>query len=399
MCCEGSIALKYDSRSLTVRALSERYTCGEKRFLHDSRHVQAVFVGIPVLLSLLLFYSFPTFAMTPLSIQGLHVAGNAIVNEANQPIRLLGVNRSGAEYMCIQGRGIWDGPVDSASVQAMLAWHINAVRIPLNEDCWLDINGVWSGIGGLTYQQAVIDYVNLLNSNGIIVILDLHWSAPGATLAHKQLPMPDQDHSPAFWQSVATTFRNNSSVIFDLFNEPTPDNKRDTTAGWLCWRDGVCPDIDYAVAGMQTLVTVVRDTGATNIIMLGGLSYSNALSQWLTYKPIDPADNLVASWHSYNFNACSNIYCWENRLAPVMEQVPVVVGEIGENDCAHGYIDKLMDWLDAHNASYLAWTWNAWSNACASGPTLITDYDGTPTSYGKGFKDHLARLAPEQAAS
>lgn len=330
----------------------------------------------------------------PASLQGLHVSGNAIVNGDNQSLRLLGVNRSGGEYMCIQGRGIWDGPAESASVLAMAAWHINAVRIPLNEDCWLNINGVSAANGGEAYQKAVVDYVNLVNSNGLIAILDLHWTAPDTTSATKQLAMPDSDHSLAFWQSVATTFKNNSSVVFDLFNEPFPGSNSDSTAGWICWRDGgTCPGLRFQVAGMQSLVTTVRNTGATNIIMLGGLQYSNALSQWLTYKPYDPTGNLVASWHSYNFNACAHADCWDGRIAPVLQIVPVVVGELGENDCAHGYIDTLMAWLDSHNASYLAWTWDNWADSCGKGPVLITDYQGTTTAYGQGFKDHLASLA------
>ena len=38
-------------------------------------------------------------------------------------------------------------------------------------------------------------------------------------------------------------------------------------------------DIGYQVAGMQSLVNVIRSTGATNIIGLGGIAYSNSLAQ------------------------------------------------------------------------------------------------------------------------
>lgn len=51
-------------------------------------------------------------------------------------------------------------------------------------------------------------------------ILDLHWTAPGSQVAFEQQPMPDQDHSPAFWSSVASTFKSKPAVVFDLFNEP-----------------------------------------------------------------------------------------------------------------------------------------------------------------------------------
>ena len=345
-----------------------------------------------VLGSLALMQATPTRAATPAAIQGLHVSGNKIVNTAGTQVHLYGVNRSGGEYMCVQGRGIFDGPVDAQSVQYMLNWKINAVRIPLNEDCWLGINGVAASMSGSAYQQAVINYVNLLNSVGIVAILDLHWGAPGTTLATAQTPMPDADHSIAFWSSMATTFKGNSSVILDLFNEPYPDSNSDTTAGWTCWRDGgTCAGVTYQVAGFQSLVNAVRATGNTNIIMLGGLEYSNALSNWLTYKPTDSAGNLVASWHSYNFNLCASSTCWNSQVLPVMQSVPLIAGEIGENDCAHTYIDPLMSWLDTNGGNYLAWTWDAWG-ICASGPVLINDYYGSPTAFGQGLKDHLNTL-------
>jgi hypothetical protein len=326
------------------------------------------------------------------SVAGLHVQGNQILNSSGQPVQLVGVDRSGTEYACIQGWGIFDGPNDQTSIDAIAAWHVNVVRVPLNEDCWLNINGVNPAYGGSNYQQAIVNYVNLLNSNGMAVILDLHWSAPGTTQATGQQPMPDEDHSPAFWSSVASTFKNNSSVIFDVYNEPYPDSNQETTAAWQCWLNGsTCPGVSFQAAGMQQLVTTIRNAGANNIIMLGGVEYSNDLSQWLTYRPSDPANQLAASWHSYNFNLCNTSSCWNSQVAPVAASVPLIAGEIGENDCAHGYIDPLMTWLDAHGASYLGWTWDTWD--CSSGPALITSYSGTPTAFGAGYQAHLATLA------
>jgi hypothetical protein len=204
--------------------------------------------------------------------------------------------------------------------------------------------------------------------------------------------MPDQDHAPAFWRSVAAYFKGNSAVIFDLYNEPYPDSNQDTTAAWQCWRDGgSCSGVSFQAAGMQELVNTVRSTGASNVIMLSGVQYATALSHWLTYKPSDPLHNLAASWHSYNFNLCNTQPCWDSTVAPVAQQVPVIAGEIGENDCAHGYIDTLMPWLDSHGASYLAWAWDTWN--CSGGPALISTYNGTPTTFGLGFAQHLTDLA------
>src|SRR5437867_1837234 len=76
------------------------------------------------------------------AMNGLHVVGNTIRNADGQAVRLHGVNRSGTEYACSGGWGIFDGPADAAEVLAMRAWNINAVRVVLNESCWLGISGV-----------------------------------------------------------------------------------------------------------------------------------------------------------------------------------------------------------------------------------------------------------------
>jgi hypothetical protein len=79
-------------------------------------------------------------------------------------------------------------------------------------------------------------------------------------------------------------------------------------------------------------------------------------------------------------------------VAPVIAQVPLVAGEIGENDCGGSYIDPLTSWLESENTSFLGWTWDDWSGACSSGPTLITDYTGSPTAYGAAYQAILQAL-------
>jgi|SRR5579862_174234 len=309
---------------------------------------------------------------------GIRVSGNRLVNDAGHAVRLLGVNRSGLEYACVQGWGFSDGPVDAASIASMKTWHIDAVRVPLNEDCWLGINGVKPQYGGAAYRTFVQQFVARLNAAGLVAILDLHWNAPGTATATGQQQMPDADHAPAFWGSVARTFRTNRDVIFDLYNEP-----HDVT--WKCWRDG-CGQW----AGMQALVNAVRATGARQPLMLGGLAWSNDLSGWLRWRPHDPLHQLIASFHLYNFTTCATAACWNATVAPVAAVVPVVTGELGENDCAAGFIDAYMPWADAHGISYLGWTWDTWD--CRGGPALISAYDGTPTPFGAGFRAHLTSL-------
>jgi endoglucanase len=320
-------------------------------------------------------------AASPVSVQ---VRGNTLVDGTGNPLRLLGVDRSGSEYACAQGWGIFDGPSDAASISAMASWHINAVRVPLNEDCWLAINGVKPAFAGSNYSSAIENYVAELNSAGIVAILDLHWSAPGTTLALGQQVMADADHSPAFWSSVASAFKSNPAVVFDLYNEPHD-------ISWSCWLNGCVTSAGWQAAGMQSLVDAVRSTGATQPIMVGGLGWAGDLSGWLANRPSDPYNQLAASAHLYNFSGCSSSSCWDQVIAPLASVVPVVTGELGENDCASSFVSSYMSWADAHGVSYLGWAWDPYS--CGSFPALITSYDGTPTAFGAGLKSHLASLS------
>ena len=236
-------------------------------------------------------------------LDGLHIIGNKIYNKDGKVVRLRGINRSGAEYECFSGFGFFDGPTNDESILAIKSWNVNIVRLPLNEDCWLNINGVPDGFGGLPYQQAVVEFTERLNRFNIAVILSLLWSAPGDQQALGGQPMADMSHSVDFWEGVATTFRNNSKVIFDLYNEPWPDFNRDSKEAWECWRDGgECPGVDFEAAGMQTLVDTVRNQNATNIVLCAGVRFANALSKFLEYMPLDNLGQLGASFHSYNID-------------------------------------------------------------------------------------------------
>src|SRR5262249_8500692 len=161
----------------------------------------------------------------------ISVLGNRLVDGSGRTVRLLGVNRSSFEYACAQGWGMWVGPTDGEAIAAMKAWRINTVRLPLNEACWLGLTNGKPQYRADPYRRAVVAYVRRLHAAGLYVIVDLHWNAPGNQRALGQQRAADADHSPAFWRSVATAFRGDHAVLFDLYNEPHD-------ISWKCWRDG-----------------------------------------------------------------------------------------------------------------------------------------------------------------
>jgi len=360
----------------------------------------------------------PTAAPTPAptsppTFSGLHVQGNRLVNAQGQTVVLRGVNRMSFEYMCVQVSQLVEGPVDQASVNAMRSWrNLNAIRLPLNEHCWLGVSGSPSGA---TYQQGVESYVNLLTSNGIYVILDLHWSAPAGQVATGQQAMPNTSYSAEFWRSVASRFKGNPMVLFDLFNEPIPNNNAndgtDSAAmrSWSCWRDGgASGNCDSTLSlsvgtsmsgsqavGMQTLVDAVRSTGAQNVIVLGGIQWANTIwsnvsrNLW-AYRPSDPLGQLAASLHSYDGTWCPDTACFDREVTPITANMPVIFGEFGNAGGATP-LNSLMSWADAHGVGYLAWTW-AVSSSGFSQYKLIQSWDGTPNAFGQVVKGHLALL-------
>jgi len=87
----------------------------------------------------------------------LHVQGNQLVNQNGAVVQLRGVNYSGAQYACASdvnapngelGYGIfdtnepgatWNGSAwiaDTGILTPLKQWHVNVVRLPLNETCW-----------------------------------------------------------------------------------------------------------------------------------------------------------------------------------------------------------------------------------------------------------------------
>jgi endoglucanase len=322
----------------------------------------------------------------------VRIVGNHFVDGSGRTVRLLGVNRSGSEYACMANWAIFDGPSDTASIAAMASWNIDAVRVPLNEDCWLGINGAPAAFSGANYRNAIAGYVSRLHAAGMYAIVDLHWNAQGSLPADGKTgqgrKMADLDHSPAYWSSVASFFKNDHGVIFDLFNEPHD-------ISWDCWLNG-CTTSDgtgtWQAAGMQTLLNAVRVTGATNVVTLSANGWGGDIPQWLNYRPHDPIGQIAAGWHVYFPETYySDPSRWNASVLPVAQQVPIATTELGEHDCADGWMKQFLPWADQHGLSYTAWTWNNWPDC--SNPVLITKYDGTPSGYGIGYRDHLRSLA------
>jgi hypothetical protein len=343
-----------------------------------------------------------------------------LADSKGNTVILRGVDESGTENFCF----MWGpppvvvspsggpSPLDQTSLTAMKQWGINAVRIPLNEDCWLGINGVDGSVGGANYQTPIKQAVDLITqTNGMYVILDLHWTAAGTTQALGQKMMADLDHSVDFWKQVAAAYKYNGSVIFDLFNEPYFTSGTDDQQ-FQCWKNGSttasggsCPMVNYPVAGMQSLLTAVRQAGATNLVIMGGTGYSSELDLWPMYVPTDTLNppNVAVSWHVYDDQAgcTSNIPTMLSTLcspspgrgaeAVMTAGYPIVVGETNYFRCGASPIwwRSFLSWCETQQIGHVAWSWSDGNN-----PQLLqntTSY--TPNAQGQTYKTFLSCIS------
>lgn len=352
----------------------------------------------------------PAAALSPNPV--VRIAGGRLVTAQGRPVRLLGVDATGTESACIPGRQVRGATFDAAEAAAISNWHVDAVRVPLNEDCWLGINGAATQLPAASYRALIERWVRALSHRGIVAILDLHWSAPGGYLSDREWPMADADHSVAFWSQVAATFRSSPGVVFDLFNEPTLGDPAPSSGDWRCWLDGcettasvpvngVGTPVAYRAAGMQQLLDAVRGAGARQPVLVAGLDYADdPCVRWaqnivgsdctaLAPRPADPDHQLGLSFHVYDWNACRTSSCWSSvdRLATAA-RLPLVTTEFGEDDCRSDFLRAYMSWADRHRVSYLAWTWSVnLHRSCVPGfagqgadLSLLQSWSGTPST-------------------
>jgi endoglucanase len=355
--------------------------------------------------------------------KGLHVSGNRLVNASGHAVRLHGVDRSGTEYACEQNLGMTDGPSGSPEFGPMTSWKINSVFIGLNEDCWLAINGVPTRYAGRNYINFVKSEVVSAERHGMYPVIGFFWGASGRTLATGQPPMPDNDHTPLFWEEVANTFKGDRNVMLRLQEEPHPAGNSSGLSAWRCWSQG---DVQYnpssdrrppapptpvahrshcsegfATVGFQSLINIVRGTGARNVIQVPGVQYANMMACGPGTSPsrcgfLDSADGvrvhdtlrpaqLMADVDVYpDSNPCGSVSCYNATYGPVIAQMPLEAGESGPGNTTAS-VDRFLSWMDGRRSGYFAWAWDTWAG-------LISDYNGTPKRpWGADYRAHIAR--------
>jgi hypothetical protein len=271
-----------------------------------------------------------------------------------------------------------------------------------------------------SYQQDVGQTVAAITAAGLYVILDLQWDAPNNASGQPMCPVgqpafASADHAPAFWTSVANAFQGNQAVIFELFNEPFGDNLYSTSviqngstytpgpdatimANGGSWaqpfqmqdnanqnqncgstHNQSCQNQLFSIkapnpvqiAGEISLLTSIRATGATNVVLASPILYAGEIETWLgSYTSVgnpDPLGQLGVAWHLYGYAKGSSY-----PLAVLAAGYPIVITETfgfdagvdGKSNAA-GY-----SWAAQNGIGYLWWGLNNWGGLSA--PALYT---------------------------
>jgi hypothetical protein len=328
----------------------------------------------------------------PAFASGYRVVGNRILDSRGATFTVHGVARPSLEWSC-QGQAL-DGSagIPSAEFTTMRsAWGSNTVRLALNEMSWVGDAGLepWTGCPG--YISTVTSVVSAARAAGLVVILDLHWSDADD---HSQVPRqhcsPDSS-SLLFWQSVASTFKGDLGVWFELYNEPHG-------ISWSQWHDGgpvTCEDgTVYESVGMQRLLEAVRASGASNIVIAGGLDWAfdlSGLPEWhLT------GANVVYATHPYVFKP-SGTTAWDQAFGTAARYAPVLATEFGRTTCAatDPYDTESLAYFKTHGIGYTGWAW--WAGSCEF-PSLLASPTAECVRAGCAIQgDQLAFAARRQA--
>lgn len=330
----------------------------------------------------------------PAGPNGYSVIGNKIYDPATcQPTLFHGIARPSLES--------WYGGDDrftkvGEDLALMKSWGANMVRLPISQSWWVAGNKLYDP----GYKARVVDAVTKARALGLAVIVDLHASDRGdknfaGTPDGQQ--MADENISIPFWRDVATTFKDDGGVIFELYNEPHDI----TSAVWLnggqiaggaSYPGDPITRPAYRAAGMQQLYDVVRGVGARNLVMVSGL-------HWGYYLNEVPANrvkgyNIMYAAHPYDWPD-KQPNTWESAFGALVATDPVVISEFGAYDCSRlGFYTQVMDYADRKGMSWVAWAWwirddNPASNQCQY-PALLKDWAGTPTVTGQLIKARLA---------
>jgi endoglucanase len=290
----------------------------------------------------------------PLTTQGTNV-----IDGLGRIVNFHGVDIDGLQYSNTAN-------VTTSEVAVAQAWGANFVRLPLAEN--------YLAVGDCSYDSSYLGkvdaMVNAATSNGIFIMLDMHTNALTRCAAPTQQDMPDAN-AVAVWNTLASRYKSNPLVGFDLYNEPHDVSD----AVWHSGGSVTSSGVTYQAVGMQTLYNTVRATGAANLVFASG---SNWATSFPASAPLTATSNLVYAAHAYTCPTgppSSGASCTAgpdgtiydpsgllSHFATIGQTAPVMVTEFGFPDKNDGrYISNVQNYAAGHG--WVGWDVYAFDNS------------------------------------
>lgn len=351
---------------------------------------------------------------------------NRLINsQTGEIFRLTGVNVPSLEWTA-EGEHVY-----TSVAEALDNWNANVIRLPLSTARWNGLAKEQKGKGSVPYRRMIDEVVKAAGERGKYVILDCHWSDAGQTeilrkeenantslvnSTNAQHKMPDEGVRE-FWLEVAAAYANNPSVMFGLYNEPYG-------VSWDVWRNGgevtdkaAGNMVTFTAVGHQQLVEAIRDAGAKNVIVAGGLDYAYSLTgvagksnkDTTVYALEDSGSGADDSKRGYGIMYDTHIYPWKGNsdkwqtaVGCVLNDYPVIVGENGwekqTNESqnisvlktpkldSEYWVNELFSWIDnptdaSGNTTGVPLNWTAWTFHPNSQPTTFSNWYYEPTPF------------------
>ena len=311
----------------------------------------------------------------------ISVSGNRFVDATGEEFRFRGV--SIADPAKLEAQGHWK----SALFEELQSWGVNSVRLPIHPLAWRQKGEKW-------YFERIDEAVVWANSLDMYLVIDWH-SIGNLEAGMFQHPMynTDQVETFNFWKGIAHRYVNVPTVaVYELFNEPTDDFIGAGAgslgkASWAEWRDLQEDLIDLVHVYDKTVIPLVAGFNwaydlsevAENPIRREGIAY--AIHPYP--QKAKPADNTQAAFFEL----------WQQQWGYVAEKYPMIATEMGwaredepgshvpviNNDGSYG--PNIVTFMEDRDISWMVWSFDPdW------GPTMIKDWDFTPTTQGRFFK-------------
>lgn len=273
-----------------------------------------------------LAFSFTGKEAEAASLPRLKVSGTKLVNSKGKTVQLKGVSTHGLAW--------YPGYVNQSSFNHMKKyWKINTVRLALYTS---EYNGYCTGsAANRKTQLARLDKgISYATKAGLYVIVDWHILSDGNPKAHEK-------EAIAFFKRMASKYKNNTNIIYEICNEPN---------GGTSWKTIK----SYAVNVIKT----IRKYDKNAVILVGTPNWSQDVDA-AAKSPITGYKNIMYTLHFYAGTHGS--WLRQKALAALKKKLPLFVSEFGICDASgNGSLNKTegerwMSFLNKYKISYVGW--------------------------------------------